>query len=142
MVVGTDEKPSPKPRRLKKRADFQRAGKGRRVSVFTFQLQARKREAEHAAEPGARIGFTVTKKVGGSVVRNRIRRRLKAALIAAAGLEAKVDHDYVVFARRDVLARRFADLAADALKAFHEIGVARPPRPVASDARDVRDARR
>jgi ribonuclease P protein component len=67
---------------------------------------------------GARVGLTVTKSVGHAVERNRVRRRLKAALRAAAPLEAERDHDYVLMARREALGRRFTALVDDLRTAF------------------------
>ena len=46
----------------------------------------------------ARFGFTVTKRLGGAVRRNRIRRRLKAAVEATAGM-ADGETDYVIVAK-------------------------------------------
>ena len=108
--------------RLKRRAEFQRVSRGRRRTYEAFTLQAAPRivEADAAARP--RVGFTVTKKVGVAVVRNRIRRRLKAALGAASPLEAKADCDYVVMARREALARPFAELVDDLRQGFRAIG--------------------
>jgi ribonuclease P protein component len=105
--------------RLTRRAEYQRVSRGRRLSVATFTLQSRRREETgEEAVPGARVGMTVTKAVGGAVVRNRVRRRLKEALRAAAPLEAEGDHDYVLMARRDALGRRFAALVDDIRAAF------------------------
>ena len=105
--------------RLTKRAEFQRVSRGRRVSVETFTLQSRRREeTEPEAAASARVGLTVTKSVGDAVERNRIRRRLKEALRAAAPLEAEGDHDYVLMARREALGRRFAALVDDVRDAF------------------------
>jgi ribonuclease P protein component len=67
---------------------------------------------------GAQVGFTVTRSVGGAVERNRVRRRLKEALRAAAPLEAEGDHDYVLMARREALGRRFTALVDDVRIAF------------------------
>ena len=105
--------------RLTKRAEFQRVSRGRRASVETFTLQSRRREETgKEAVPGARVGLTVTKGVGGAVERNRVRRRLKEALRAAAPLEAERDHDYVLMARREALGRRFVALVDDVRTAF------------------------
>jgi ribonuclease P protein component len=105
--------------RLTKRAEFQRVSRGRRASVETFTLQSRRREGgANEAEVGARVGLTVTKSVGDAVRRNRVRRRLKEALRAAAPLEAEGDHDYVLMARREALGRRFAALVDDVRTAF------------------------
>ncbi len=117
-----DGSPAPageRPARLTRRAEFQRVSRGRRISVETFTLQSRRREqAGNDAVSGARVGLTVTKGVGGAVERNRVRRRLKEALRAAAPLEAEGDHDYVLMARREALGRRFAALVNDVRTAF------------------------
>jgi ribonuclease P protein component len=105
--------------RLTRRAEYQRVARGRRASVATFTLQSRRREdTEGEARASARVGLTVTKAVGGAVVRNRVRRRLKEALRAAAPLEAEGGHDYVLMARREALGRRFAALVDDVRTAF------------------------
>jgi ribonuclease P protein component len=105
--------------RLTRRAEFQRVSRGRRVSGESFTLQScRREESEAKAVSGARIGFTVTRSVGGAVERNRVRRRLKEALRAAAPLETEGDHDYVLVARREALGRRFAALVDDVRYAF------------------------
>ncbi|MBV9908794.1 MAG: ribonuclease P protein component [Hyphomicrobiales bacterium] len=107
------------PGRLTRRAEFQRVSRGRRSPVETFTLQSRRREdALKEADLGPRVGLTVTKSVGGAVERNRVRRRLKEALRAAAPLEAESDHDYVLMARREALGRRFAALVDDVRTAF------------------------
>ena len=123
--------------RLRRRADFQRVSRGRRKASVAFVLQAAQR-TEGAAE-GPRVGFTVTKKTGGAVERNRIRRRLKEAMRAAAPLEARGDCDYVLVARREALTRRFAELVADLRRAFEALtaeprGFRRPAGPLADKA--------
>jgi ribonuclease P protein component len=112
--------------RLRRRADFQRAARGRRANAEGFALQARPRAAAESGEAGPRVGFTVTRKIGGAVERNRIRRRLKAALTAASAIAPNADSDYVLVARRPALTRRFAALVADVERAFVQIGRARP----------------
>ncbi len=109
------------PGRLKRRAEFQRVSRGRRRACEAFTLQAASRPAGEAAAT-ARVGFTVTRKVGPAVVRNRIRRRLKEALRAACPLEARADCDYVLMARREALTRPFAALVDDVRSAFRAIG--------------------
>ena len=112
----------PRLERLKRRAEFQRVSRGRRRSFEAFTLQAAPRAVEDPARAAARVGFTVTKKVGAAVVRNRIRRRLKAALAAAAPLETQGDCDYVLMARREALQRPFAVLVDDMRQAFRAVG--------------------
>ena len=130
---------TPKIGRLKRRVDFQRAARGQRARTEAFALQANRR----AAAPdglGARVGFTVTKKLGGAVVRNRIRRRLKEALRLSPNLETRPDHDYVLMARREALGRRFDLLQADLRRAFLLVHARSPRsgRPRQSEDRDKR----
>ncbi len=122
----TGQKPAIVPSRLKKRADFVAASKGRRFHAGGFTLQSAKRSV--AAPDVARIGLTVTKKTGNSVVRNRIRRRLREALRTGAGAATDPSHDYVIVARRELLSANFAALGAGLAAAFQKIHSPRPPR--------------
>ena len=130
---------TPKISRLQRRADFQRAARGQRARMDAFALQASPRPSA-PDRLGARVGFTVTKKLGGAVVRNRIRRRLKEALRLASELEARPDHDYVVMARREALEQRFDRLQADLKRAFLLVHTrsARSGGPRRSEDRDKR----
>ncbi len=76
---------------------------------------------ESAAASAARFGFTVTKKLGNAVVRNRIRRRLKEAVRAVAPSEAKAGCDYVLIARPAALSQQFPELVADIRQAMQRI---------------------
>jgi ribonuclease P protein component len=98
--------------RLTRRAEFQRAGRGKRVNAAAFTLQANARPAEANVE-GPRFGLTVTKKTGNSPARHRIKRRLREAMRRISPLDAKPDHDYVLMARREALSLRFDALVAD-----------------------------
>ena len=112
--------------RLRRRADFQRAARGRRTQTDSFALQSRLRADAGGDGANPRVGFTVTRKIGGAVERNRIRRRLKAALAAASAIAPDAHSDYVLVARRPALTRRFATLVADVERAFAQIGRAKP----------------
>jgi len=71
-------------------------------------------QQRHRGDDGpARVGFTVSKKVGGAVERNRVRRQLReiVRLSAATGLDA--GSDYVLVGRRAALGMPFARLAED-----------------------------
>jgi ribonuclease P protein component len=107
------------PSRLKKNAQFRNVAKGARFHSRSFSLQAIRR-AEAAAE-GPRVGFTVTRKTGSAVERNRMRRRLKEALRLAPALCAAPDHDYVVIIRRAALSTPFAELIGELKRAFRDI---------------------
>ncbi|OYW82885.1 MAG: ribonuclease P protein component [Asticcacaulis sp. 32-58-5] len=85
-------------KRLTDRADFLAAAKGpyRAQGCVVVQMRAREDGSDDI-----RVGFTATKKVGGAVVRNRAKRRLRAAaqqLIPELGVAG---HDYVLIARAD-----------------------------------------
>ena len=101
------EKPTKPLRRLVKRSQFQRAARGNRAGRSAFGLQV---IAAEGAEPG--IGFTVTKKTGNSPQRNRIKRRLRAAVTACAR-DFVPHHDYVLVGRREALSEPFAKLVDD-----------------------------
>ncbi len=104
--------------RLKKRSEFLATAKGVRQHEAAFTLQAIAREASGDSDADARrFGLTITKKTGNSVVRNRIRRRLREALrlSGAAGRDVAEGRtgDYVIVARREALSRDFTALASD-----------------------------
>ena len=82
-----------------------RSGQKRRGRFFLMEVLDR-----DDGEP-ARVGFTVTKKVGNAVVRNRVRRRLKEAVRVHAAADMAPGHDYVIVGREDVLTARFVALA-------------------------------
>lgn len=72
----------------------------------------------------ARLGFTVTKKVGNAVIRNRTRRRMKeAARLLLQGQAAK-GVDLVLIGRDATRGRDFAALQDDLRKALAKAGVA------------------
>lgn len=93
--------------RLKSRPQFLavRRGEARKGRLFLLEVLDRKDDAQ------PRVGFTVTKKHGNAVERNRMRRRLKEAVRLNAAFAMKPGHDYVIVARRDVLAAPFEQLS-------------------------------
>jgi ribonuclease P protein component len=95
--------------RLKQRAAFLAAAKGARVAAGALVLQVHQRKTD--APP--RFGFTVSKKVGNAVERNRVRRRLRDIVRRHAALLAQNGHDYVLIGRRAALNAPFGALAAD-----------------------------
>lgn len=64
-------------------------------------------------EDRIRLGFTVTKQVGNSVVRNRVKRRLRAAAREIMPLYSKACYDYVIIGRKGTLTRPFSELLGD-----------------------------
>ena len=95
--------------RLKSRPQFLFVREGEKRKGPLFLLEVRDRQMPDEAP---RVGFTVTKKHGNAVERNRMRRRLKEAVRLSAGFAMQPGHDYVVVARRDVLGASFEALQA------------------------------
>jgi ribonuclease P protein component len=106
---------------LKKRAEFLRIRGGRRWSNSAFVLEARSRPNDAGGPVGARFGFTVSKKIGGAVVRNRVRRRLRALAAALDPGQVRQDFDYVLIARTGAVDRAYLDLKADLDQALARI---------------------
>ena len=82
----------------------------------------------------ARIGYTVTKKMGGAVVRNRIKRRLREAVRAVMPKYAKPQYDYVVIARHKALACDFSELVREMEFAFSRIKGIKPHEKNSTDS--------
>ena len=100
--------------RLKRRPEFLRvAATGRKWVTPGLIVQVRKRSVKEAEKIDARIGFTVSRKVGNSVKRNRVRRRLKAAAEIMMSNHAQEGTDIVIIGRKNTLKRPFSALTAD-----------------------------
>jgi ribonuclease P protein component len=103
--------------RLKQRADFlAAAATGAKIATAGFVLQGRNRD--DAGPP--RIGFTVSRKVGTAVERNRVRRRLREIVRHSDGL--RPGYDYVVVGRRTALNRPFDHMIEDFKNALGRLG--------------------
>lgn len=110
-----------KPGRLKRRTEFLKAASaGRKAAVGGVVLQALPRSDDQV-----RLGFTVTKKVGNAVRRNRTRRRLKEA--ARLLLQQLPVHgvDLVLIGRDSTAGRKFTSLQGDIRKALERVGIER-----------------
>lgn len=97
-----------RPEPIKKRKDYMLlAGYGEKVVTYGFLVQSYPNGLNRA-----RVGLTVTKKLGGAVKRNRIRRRLREA----ARLEShrlNPGYDYVLIARSAAFERSMIELRKD-----------------------------
>ncbi len=105
--------------RLRQRADFLAAASASKIPAKGFVLQARKRSDDGPV----RVGFTVSKKVGKSVERNRVRRRLREIVRLAKPAWTRAGHDYVLVGRRAALELPFARMTQDfegALQRVHQ----------------------
>lgn len=69
---------------------------------------------------GERVGFTVSKALGGAVQRNRIRRRLRET-VRLGNFSTGVAVDVVINPKRSALTADFNDLQSEVTKAFQVI---------------------
>ncbi|MBL4725674.1 MAG: ribonuclease P protein component [Rhizobiaceae bacterium] len=107
---------------LKKRSQFVAMKSGVRIHARAFVLQARQRQAGETKENLARFGFTVTKRVGNSVVRNRIKRRLRAVVGQCCKDHANADCDYVLIGKRAALSENFTTIVKELRKSLDRSG--------------------
>jgi ribonuclease P protein component len=68
-----------------------------------------------------RVGFTVSRKVGNAVQRNRVRRRLREVARMVIPDQARADLDYVLVGRQAALNRDFAALRRDLIEALKRL---------------------
>lgn len=111
--------------RLTKRPDFLAAASGRRFHTERMSVQGRLRGEDGE---GLRFGLTVTRKVGHATERNRIKRRLRAAIREAASGHESADADVVVIGRRDILAADYRVLIEDLRRALRTVTKPKLPR--------------
>jgi ribonuclease P protein component len=107
----------PRSSRLLKHADFQ-AVYGQGKKHFSANMTAFYRERKDGAGP--RIGFTVGKALGGAVERNRIRRRMRAAVANGLPLLTR-SLDVVLHPRKSVLDLEFTTLRAEVGQVFSQL---------------------
>ena len=103
---------------LTKRRDFLAANAGKRAPMPAFVLLVRRRDDNDAA---MRVGYTVTKKIGNAVVRNRIKRRFRALAQAVLPESGVPGADHILIGRSDGLTRDFAQLKTDLIKALGKV---------------------
>lgn len=116
--------PQPRPQEavglttLTLRRDFLAANAGKRAPMPGFVLLVRDRDD---GDPAMRIGYTVTKKIGNAVVRNRMKRRLRALareLLPESGVRGA---DHVLIGRNGGIERDFARLRSELAKALAKV---------------------
>jgi ribonuclease P protein component len=102
-------------RKLTKRSQFLAANSGVRVPMPAFVLIVRSR-GDDARDAG--FGITATRKLGGAVVRNRVKRRFRAIVRDVFPRNALAGADHVLIGRPDALTMDHARLTADVTKAL------------------------
>ena len=83
-------------------------------------------------DPAMRLGITVTKKIGGAVVRNRMKRRFRALAREILPLAGKAGADHVLIGRAGGVERDYQSLGAELRKALDKVssgGSAKPKNP-------------
>ncbi len=117
--------------RIKKSPEFQKiSSSGYKFFSKTITLLSKKTAPNYLQDPTknqnaqdfCRVGYTVSKTVGGAVARNLAKRRLREAFRALAPIYAKNHYDYVVIARKEIANSEFDKIANDlkfCLKRIH-----------------------
>lgn len=138
MIAGADDstetdstgapEPSGAPVVMRQRSDFLAANGGLRVGTPGFVLLVKPRADQRAQ---VRIGYTVTKKTGNAVVRNRIKRRFRELARALLPEHGIAGADHVLIGRTEALTRDFAAMKADLERALARVreGKASSDRP-------------
>ena len=105
--------------RLTIRRQFLHVAQGRKASGRFVLLQCRDTADEAAKARGlVRYGLTASKKVGNAVVRNRARRRLRAAMLELLAINGQRGSDYVAVARTASVTATWPALLDDLSRLF------------------------
>ena len=75
-------------------------------------------------DPAMRVGFTVTKKIGNAVIRNRMKRRLRALAREMLPEHGIAGADHVLIGRAGGVERHYASLAAELRQALKKVAAA------------------
>ncbi|MBR1648651.1 MAG: ribonuclease P protein component [Alphaproteobacteria bacterium] len=106
---------------LKKRGDFVRLTRcGDTVSTKTLVVQAIRSNLPKRSRK-ARVGYTTTKKIGKAHIRNRCRRRLRAAAALWFRKYSMPNFDYAIIARYNTAEADFEELCKDLVYALKKI---------------------
>ena len=104
-----------------KRADYLRIKRTGTVAVVPGLVLQAAFEYNTESASGIRIGYTVSRKVGKAVVRNKVRRRLKSAASDVLGKDGVKSLDYVVIGRAGTITRTYDQLVRDLQTAVDKI---------------------
>ena len=103
---------------LVKRVDFIAASKAEKFVGNSIIVQAR-----YNASENIRVGYTASKKVGNAVVRNRAKRRMRAAAMETLAQYGTAGADYVLIGRaKTTCTVKFEDLKFELIHAIKKLG--------------------
>ena len=103
---------------LVRRADFVAASKAEKFVGNSIIVQAR-----YNASENIRVGYTASKKVGNAVVRNRAKRRMRAAAMETLAQYGTAGADYVLIGRaKTTCTVKFEDLKFELIHAIKKLG--------------------
>lgn len=108
--------------RLTRRPQFLAAAKGVSLARGAVLIQQLDRQD---GDPAIRLGFTATRKIGGAVIRNRAKRRLREAARALAPIHGRPGCDYVFIARSGTAGRPWDRLLDDVKSALTRLATPR-----------------
>lgn len=113
----------PRIERLRTRPQFLAAGRGVSAPRGAVVVQGLDRGD---GQPTIRVGFTATRKIGGAVVRNRAKRRLREAARRLLPELGRPGWDYVFIARMGTAGRPWDRLLDDVKSALIRLAADRP----------------
>ncbi|WP_258893277.1 ribonuclease P protein component [Sphingomonas sp. SUN019] len=103
---------------ISERRDFLAANAGKRAPMPGFVLLVRPRGD---GDDTMRVGFTVTKKIGNAVVRNRMKRRLRALVRDVLPERGIIGADHILIGRAGGIERQFNVLHDELVKALKKV---------------------
>ena len=104
---------------IKKRSDFVRSNKFSK-KIYTPYFIIQKLEA-NKIDNIPRFGFTITKKIGSSVVRNKIKRRLKSIISELFKYKDKyfdLGFNYILICKKEIVKVSYDDLENELMDKF------------------------